>query len=251
MQKTETLFGTLPSCSNARNVIGMRRLFTDVLQVCPMGTCRLTESFLSIVSQPLYTKSVSDNAMDRWRISRTKVATGEPFPDQEPQLHEALNGLRHHRAAWDISEDPVMARCITSRGVSEPIPAVVLSQPATQPAIRNMRIISDLFPWDIRIHIPGSVHDRVITVGLVLEAIHGVMQEDLAAEEWETKSTTLKKRIHMEMCARLSRVEPSLETKVRVLKTDCLLGSTEFMGLESVSQGEDATWQLSLGPPVR
>lgn len=142
-----------------------------------------------------------------------------------------------------------MARCIVSRGVSEPIPAVVLNQPATHPAIRNMRIISHSLPWEIRIHIPDSDQDRVITVGLVLEAIHEVMQEDLDVEDWEKKSAVLKKKIHMEMCARLSKEEPSLETRSRVMKIDCLLGCTEFMGLEFF-QGECATWLLSLGPAV-
>lgn len=155
-----------------------------------------------------------------------------------------------HKVAWDVSESHLMAQCITSRGVSETVPVSILCQPATRPAVRNMRILCKSFPWDIHIHIPQSEQDKVITVGLVLEAIHGVLQEDLDVEDWERKSSTLKKKIYTEMCARLGRAEPSIEANSRVLKIDCLLGRTEFMGLDSVNQSADANlWLLSLGSP--
>ena len=166
-------------------------------------------------------------------------------------LHEALDGLRQHRVAWDITESHLEARCITSRGISEPIPDAILTRPATRPAVRDMRIVCDSFPWEVLIRIPKSEDDKVITVGLVLEAIHGVMREKLDVEDWERMSNTLKRKVHAEMCTRLSMEEPSMEATVRVLKIDSLLGRTEFMGMECIDSGEDMTCLLSLGPPVK
>jgi len=110
-----------------------------------------------------------------------------------------------------------------------------------------MRIVCEWFPWEILIHIPPSESAKVITVGLVLEAIHGVMREDLDVEDWERMSNTLKKKVHVQMCTRLSMAEPSIEATVRVLKIDSLSGRTEFLGIECVDPSEDTKWLLSLG----
>lgn len=91
---------------------------------------------------------------------------------------------------------------------------------------------------------------KVVTVENVLEAIHRHLQEPLDPNEWEEKCDGARKKIYRAMCERLRMQPPAIEAGGQILKIDCLLYKTSFLGLKPAGPIEQE-WFLSLGPARR
>jgi len=110
-----------------------------------------------------------------------------------------------------------------------------------------MKIVCDLFPWGITIKLR---RDEEVTVGMVMGAIFGALQEPLETEEWEEETNNNRRKMHRAMCARLARGPPDIQVEGRVKRIDSLGDKTEFLGLKPVGPGyAPEEWLLKLGTP--
>jgi len=170
-----------------------------------------------------------------------------PSPRPELQLHRFLGGQRRPTAVWDVSQGILTARRITSHNSIEQVTPHFLSQPATEPPMSKMRIVSDSFRWDVIIDIPPRSSQRFISLKIVLDAIHGTLQEPLDQEEWREKCAADRRRIYRAMCSRLAKSPPSIKAGGCVWRIDCLEDRTVFLGLRPGGPSPEQ-WILSLGP---
>lgn len=169
---------------------------------------------------------------------------------QELQLHRFLGGQRRPTAVWDVSQGTLKARRVTSRKSVEPVTQHLLDQPATDPPVTKMRIVCDAFKWDINIHIPPRHRERFVSIRVVLDFIYGTLHEPLIPEDWRDICPTDRRKIYKTMLGRLAQSPPSMNADGCVLRIDCLLDRTVFLGLRPGGPSPDE-WILSLGPPRR
>ena len=177
--------------------------------------------------------------------------TGSPSPADDVQVHQLLGGQHRGTAYWDVTQDPESsARQLTGRGVLEPIPDTMLAAPATDPPTPYMKIICDDFPFDITLDVGRG---EAISVGMVLGAIFGTLQEPLTRDEWDEETKSGKKRIHKSRCIRLGKTPATFKMDGHVLKIDLLTDKTFFVSLKPVGPPDRPDhWLLKLGlPPKR
>ncbi|KAF8521325.1 hypothetical protein JB92DRAFT_3111216 [Gautieria morchelliformis] len=165
----------------------------------------------------------------------------------ELQLHRFLGGHPKPTAVWDVSQEVLTAQRLTSRNSLQMVTPRFLAHPATEPPVSRMNIVCEPFKWDIKIHIPPGAPDKFITIGLILESIHGILHQPLDPEDWREIGPSEKRKIYKAMCARLAKNPPSIKAAGRVLKIDSLLDRTRFLGLRPGTAGPEE-WILSLAP---
>ncbi|KAF8521326.1 hypothetical protein JB92DRAFT_1818985 [Gautieria morchelliformis] len=164
---------------------------------------------------------------------------------EEIQVNALLGGRYRPTADWDVTQDPS-----TGRHGRDKISERLLAEPATEPPVYQMRLVSDAFPWDINITPPGR--KEVVTVGHVFGAIYGILQNPLEKEDWDNETSNVKRIWHRARCARLSRSGASFKLDSHIKQVDVLGDKTFFMGLKPVGPPEEPTeWLLKLGPPPR
>ena len=178
---------------------------------------------------------------------RQRAPQNPPSPRQEVQLHRFLGGQRGPTAIWDVSQRFLTARRFTSQKSIEKVTPHFLSMPATNPPLTKMRILCESFPWDVNIHLPPQAPEKFITIGIVLDSIHGILHEPMDPEAWQETCPAEKRKIYKAMCSRLAKSPPSIKADGRVWKIDCLLDRTMFLGLRPGGPNPDE-WILSLGP---
>jgi Family of unknown function (DUF6699) len=166
----------------------------------------------------------------------------------EIQLHRFLGGHPRPTTVWDVSQGILTAQRLTSLHSLEMVTPRFLAHPATEPPVSRMRIVFEPFKWEINIRIPPRAPDKFISIGLVLESIHGTLHQSLDSEEWRGIGKPERSRIYQAMCARLAKSPPSIKADGHVWKIDYLLDRTRFLGLRPT--GDPETWILSLAPQV-
>lgn len=176
-------------------------------------------------------------------------SSGSLTPPPEIQLHYLLGGLYRPTALWDVTQDLSAARHVPGRGALEKIPEAILAEPATEPPVHHMRIVSDSFEWVIVISLPRN---EVVTVKHVFGAIHGTLEEPLERDEWDEVSTNVKRATHRARGLRLARSPASFKVDPHIIKGDLIGEKSYFMGLKPVGPVEEPKeWLLKLGLPPK
>lgn len=170
-------------------------------------------------------------------------------PPPEIQLHHLLGGRYRPTAVWDVSQDLPAIRHLNAHGGVEKVPISLFNEPATNPPISKMRIVSDAFPWDVNIALPRN---EVVLVEHVLGAIYGTLQNPLEKEDWDEETPNAKRNMHKARCIRLSKAAASYKVDMHIKQVDALGDKTLFMGLKPVGNPEDPQeWLLKLGAPQK
>lgn len=164
------------------------------------------------------------------------------------ELHPVLTSSRNRMIHWSITEDPQLARTNPHSNGPETLHPSILSQPATSPELHKIIIVSDDFPWVITISVPTS---DFVTVGQVLGAIHGSLQEPLTHDEWDELTRNAKTNAHRSRCVRLARMPARYglpEGALAVRRIDSLAEKNIFLGIKRVGDPENPVeWNLKLG----
>lgn len=176
-------------------------------------------------------------------------ALGSLSPSDEMELNELLGGRYRPTAVWDVSQDVSTALHVHGRNAFEKVSEALLSNPATDPPVSRMRIVSNDFPWDINMVLNRN---EIVTVGHVLGAIYGTLQKPMEKEDWDDKTSNGKRSLHRTRCVRLARGAASFKVDSHIKQVDFLGDKTFFMGLKAVgSIDQPEEWLLKLGPPPR
>ncbi|KAH7923087.1 hypothetical protein BV22DRAFT_1036767 [Leucogyrophana mollusca] len=112
-----------------------------------------------------------------------------------------------------------------------------LAQPATSPSVPNLQIKCDLMTenWPITVYNPTGV-----TVLDVLEAIHTVVRAPLQMHEWESLKPKQQHRIGEVFDSRWRTAQDQWRVRSGgVKRVDCLLSTTIFEGLSSLTHKHD------------
>jgi len=80
----------------------------------------------------------------------------------------------------------------------------------------------------------------------VLESIHLFLNEPLDDEDWAEYGNVTQTHIYGVMLERFKKAPPSLKPG-GILKIDCLLNMTRFIGLEPI-ESNHLEWRVKLGP---
>jgi len=145
---------------------------------------------------------------------------------------------------WDLREPPESALYVDN--LAKSLSLGDLSQPATTPPCRILRVICDLFPeaWPIEVK-----RREGVTVGDVLRTIHSVINRRIKQDEWDRICEKQQKRIASIFENRCTVSMQREECRANgVLRVDCLLRCTLFAGL-SASHDEDDSFVLTLRRP--
>lgn len=136
---------------------------------------------------------------------------------------------------WLISHFPEQAQIRRSEAHHSHAEAVgpsLLAQPATDPPVQRMCIVSNDFMWEIPIEVRPPAF---ITVEAVLFGIFAAMHEALTTNEWESiEEPNIKRNAHWARCSRLAKGESLLrfsEETSTIRRVDLLGDKVAFKGL--------------------
>lgn len=177
--------------------------------------------------------------------------------------------------AYDVSEHPsTIALNPALRGSTFKL-RTVLSEPATNPPMPALTILSDLLPYPIPVHagavasaaspytpptvplpMPGSVAPArappCVTVADVLNAVYAFLRTPLMRAEFLALPPARQQSVSTAFAARVARVlDPrarAAEQQKGVKRIDLLIatGRTRFLGLSATKRAPHA-WVLNLG----
>ncbi|KAJ2922951.1 hypothetical protein H1R20_g14141, partial [Candolleomyces eurysporus] len=126
----------------------------------------------------------------------------------------------------------------------------VLAEPATKPPTQMLTIQFPHLPESWELRITGSSPMGYVTLGDVLDRIHGDLRQNISQREWERmrSSEQAKTREAYENRYRRYRSRSMyLQEKAGGMKrVDFLLGKTRFLGLSRVSKRGDV-WAMNAG----
>ena len=136
-------------------------------------------------------------------------------------------------------------------GLSVPLSAEVLAQPAMHPTIYYLRIVCDETPdWQITLKFdPNSYREHTgttspyyvppISLGDVLSAIHRTLQEQITHADWARLDITKQNKVNQAYINRC-KATPTMESLLKgqgVKKVDYLLDKVWFKGLVGTDNG--------------
>ncbi|GJJ15162.1 hypothetical protein Clacol_009437 [Clathrus columnatus] len=154
---------------------------------------------------------------------------------------------------WLITHRPLYAQSRRSEVHYSPVESLgpsIRSQPATDPPISRMNIVSNEFMWEIPIEVRPPAF---ITVETVLFAIYVTMQDGLTSSEWDAiEEPNVKKNAHWARCARLAKGDGPLtfnEQDSIIKRIDLLGDKVAFRGLVPMSNSgsRSAEFLIQLG----
>ncbi|KAL0959887.1 hypothetical protein HGRIS_011555 [Hohenbuehelia grisea] len=156
-----------------------------------------------------------------------------------------LPGGHRCRVLWDLRRRPSSsARSILAS--AHLLSASELSQYATTPPVTTLHIICDLPPEDWPI---VARNENGVTVGDVLDAIHGVFMVQLRRPEWDRLPVAKQRTIANMFDERWRTASDPPTTQARgVRRVDCILRHTVFAGL-TMAVGSTDSCILSLRRP--
>lgn len=180
-----------------------------------------------------------------------KKNSGSVSPRPVVVLHPILTSARNRMAHWSVTEEPRLARTNPHTNGPELIHPSTLAEPATTPELHRMTLVSDDFPWTINLAVPSS---QFVSVGQVLGAIHGSLQEPLSHDEWDELSRNSKTNAHRSRCVRLARMPARYampEDALAIRRVDSLAEKTVFLGMKGLGDLENPSeWNVRLGHVV-
>lgn len=176
------------------------------------------------------------------------VSYGKQLPLPAPpfrgpvRLHTLLQFTHAPAINFDLTQPP---STITThhRGISQR----VLSEPATNPPLPTMTIVSPHLPWVITVR---ASHGSFVTVYDVFDVVYHTLRTNITPNEYHSlPSQKDMRRVNSAYEQRYRRIRSSREyqdEKSRgVRRVDFLMDRTRFMGLSSTSRGAD-TWILNV-----
>jgi hypothetical protein len=168
-----------------------------------------------------------------------------PSPARGPvRIHPALGFAAHPTYAWDVTYHPTTTRT--------PLPANVLAEPATNPPLPSITIISPYLPWSIAITPSASQHKlntisgtpAYVTVADVLSTLYRALRLAVRQAEYDKlPSLEAKHSVNEAYQARCRGSEQELRKGVK--RVDFLGTRKKFMGLSSSRAGPNV-WVLNV-----
>ncbi|KIJ25462.1 hypothetical protein M422DRAFT_785551 [Sphaerobolus stellatus SS14] len=149
---------------------------------------------------------------------------------------------------WNVAQPWEQARRISNGHMVE-LSDRYLAQPATDPPVPNMRIVSNDF--DYRLKVKSDPQYGIVTIGHVLQGIQRGLMLDLEEDEWLDKNEDERVLIHENRCSRLQREDANFEIEPQLRRIDALHDKTFFLGLKQVGAPEAYEWQLKLAVPKK
>jgi len=168
-----------------------------------------------------------------------------PLPSVSSQVHPILRPVNPGSVpplSYNLSYAPSMAQIHNS------YPAHVLHEPATNPPLPVMTIISRHLPWSIQVTPSDMKHGMYVTVMDVLTTIYNTLRLGVTEREFENlPSLEEKRRVNDTFCRRYGRIEDrkasELEKSKGVKRIDFLKGKKMFEGFTRTSRGPEV-WEL-------
>jgi hypothetical protein len=143
---------------------------------------------------------------------------------------------------YDVSQLPSMA---IPRDPN--VPNYVLSEPATEPPVPYMELVSSRVPWKIIIH-PSNREVPIVTVGDLISGIYGNLRLPVSPAEFSLVQSEGQRTRISDAYRRRCKCLPTPEATARDLKkglkrVDFLESSITFSGLSATKEGGHV-WQL-------
>lgn len=116
----------------------------------------------------------------------------------------------------------------------------VLSEPATNPPLANIVLVSRYLPWEI----PIQASDQYVTVSDALGGLYRALRQDVTETEILLEKDDVRKQIlkaFEQRCRRLERIDASranTERKFGLRRVDFLAGNNRFRGFSRVELRE-------------
>ncbi|KAF7341696.1 hypothetical protein MSAN_02068000 [Mycena sanguinolenta] len=174
-----------------------------------------------------------------------------PFFPKYPQPSQPL-GRAHNFIA--LSRIPLLNYDITLHPSTISTHYLGLSaagflEPAVYPPQSSITLVTPHLPWAIVVY-PSN--GRFVTVGDVLNALHGALRVNVTAAEFEALGTpTLKRQVSLAYQRRYERLRGHRgyreEKNGGVKRVDFLIGFTKFQGISPVTTSRSPdVWQLNI-----
>jgi len=126
------------------------------------------------------------------------------------------------------------------------ISSPVFTEPASNPALRKLSIMSEHLPWTISV---SASNGSYVTVGDVLDSVYRALQRNITPTEYNSLSSHDGRRATRAYEQRYRRHRSNqayeLEKRGGMKRVDFLKGMTKFSGLAVTSHGS-GMWQLSV-----
>ncbi|KAG6827730.1 hypothetical protein H0H87_003767 [Tephrocybe sp. NHM501043] len=158
-----------------------------------------------------------------------------PRAAKPTRLHPLLQSSSSPLLNFDLRQSP---STITShyKGIS----LRGFTEPATQPPLPSITIVSPHLPWTATVY--PSRHGTYVTVGDVIDELHHFLRKQISAKEWNSlPSEKDRRRVTDAYERRYRRISSSRDyddEKTRgVRRVDFLMGLNKFMGLAPSAEG--------------
>ncbi|RXW21469.1 hypothetical protein EST38_g4387 [Candolleomyces aberdarensis] len=202
-----------------------------------------------------FADSIPETPSPTWTISSLPSSTGPITPLPVGYALPPMQGLF---AVCRIN--PILAASMTPRVIYDvsllpstvvprdpKVPDYVLSEPATEPPVPYMELVSSRIPWKIIIH-PSNREVSIVTVGDVIAGIYRNLRLPVSPAEFSlVQSKDQQTRIsdaYRRRCKRLPTAEAiAKDLKKGLKRVDFLEGSNIFSGLSATKEGGHV-WQL-------
>ncbi|KAH7887214.1 hypothetical protein F5I97DRAFT_1119575 [Phlebopus sp. FC_14] len=169
-----------------------------------------------------------------------------PLPIGPVAIHPLL--AFHPYVAPTLYDVTLPPHTLAANARSSPttLPPHILDEPATQPSMNTLTLISDMLPWRLTIH-PSRHYVSVLDV---FHALYPFLRQPVSAAEFKTlPSQEARDEVALAFhtrCRRSVSHEGYEEQKAKgVKRVDFLMGRNRFMGLSSTKIGPDV-WVLNV-----
>ena len=178
-------------------------------------------------------------------------AMGLPGPSPYGVPYAAKSQARPHMGGRPVRPHPVLQFShspVLKFDVTQPPSTIsthhrgvslrILSEPATDPPLPNLTIISPLLPWATNIAAPRGAF---VTVGDVLHGLYRSLRINISSQDFHSLQSKDRIRVTTAYeqrckCVRGTR-EYEHERRGGVRRVDFLMGHTQFTGLSSTNRG--------------
>jgi hypothetical protein len=169
-----------------------------------------------------------------------------PLPPKAPSSSSRHGPVRAHPylemdgIVWDLMEHP--STIIRNR---HHVSSRALSEPATEPPMRSISIVSSYLPWSFKIH---ASNGKYVTLEDVFETIYRTLRINLTQPEFNSFSSEKDRRratrAYEERYRRLrSQRQYEEEKRAGMKRVDFLMGHTRLVGITNDGRRPDE-WHL-------
>ena len=202
-----------------------------------------------------FADSVIDTPSPSWSDASLPSTVGPITPPSNPFPLPSLHGsiVRIHNLLGASFAEPQLVYDVslpaqTALPRDPTVSSWVLSQPATEPVLPFIEIISPRLPWRLAIY-PAQRGSPVVTVGDVLAGIYAHLRTPVSAAEYALVGQEDVQRRIGDAFRRRCKRQPSAEAVARetgkgLKRVDFLEGVNVFGGLSTTKEGGHV-WQMN------